>query len=223
MKRTDNACTEVNCPVCESAAPGYVAIQDRHYFRCLECDLVFLDPRQRLRPSEEAAHYALHQNDPRDASYRAFLSQLAEPMLARLAPASEGLDYGCGPGPALATMLGEAGHRTALYDPFFQKQESALQRSYDFLVCSETVEHFFQPLAEFKRLFSLLRPGGLLGVMTGFVPDTAEAFSCWHYPRDPTHVVFFGPPCFAWIAQRLGMQLELAQANIVLLRRPPDE
>ena len=33
-----------------------------------------------------------------------------EPLLARLGPASHGLDYGCGPGPALATMLREEGH-----------------------------------------------------------------------------------------------------------------
>jgi SAM-dependent methyltransferase len=221
MSPTGHLLRKADCPLCQSTAPSFVVIQDKRYFRCLECDLVFLDPRNRLQREEEAAHYALHQNDPDDAGYRTFLSRLAVPILARLAPASEGLDYGCGPGPALAAMLGEAGHRVTLYDPMFQQDELALQRRYDFVVCSETAEHFFQPLDEFKRLFALLRPGGLLGVMTAFPPDTPAAFLRWHYPRDPTHVMFLGPHCFAWIAARLGMRFELAEANIALLRRLP--
>lgn len=221
MSLTDQLNPGLDCPLCRSAAPGFVSIQERRYFRCPACDLVFLDPQQRLPAEAEVAHYALHQNDPDDIGYRVFLSRLADPMLQRLASASEGLDYGCGPGPALAAMLGESGHRMTLYDPIFQTQPMALQRRYDFVVCSETAEHFFRPFDEFRRLFGLLRPGGLLGVMTGFVPDTAAAFSRWHYPRDPTHVVFFGPRCFAWIAQRFGMQVELVEANVALLRRLP--
>ena len=61
-----------------------------------------------------------------DAGYRRFLSKLADPLMARLAPGARGLDYGCGPGPALAAMLREAGHEVALYDPFFAPDPAPL-------------------------------------------------------------------------------------------------
>jgi len=108
------------CPVCLDPAPRpFMAVDGREYWRCEACEATFLAPAQRPAPADERAEYLLHANDPQDAGYRRFLFRLAEPLLARLAPACEGLDYGCGPGPALAAMLREAGHDVALYDPFF--------------------------------------------------------------------------------------------------------
>lgn len=49
-----------------------------------------------------------------DAGYRWFLACLAAQPLKRLPPASEGLDYGSGPGPTLATTPLEAGHEVTL-------------------------------------------------------------------------------------------------------------
>ena len=63
-------------------------------------------------------------------------------------------------------MLEEQGYRMSLYDPFFAPSPDALERRYDFITCTETVEHFYQPGKEFRRLDRLLRSGGWLGVMT---------------------------------------------------------
>ncbi len=82
------------------------------------------------------AHYLHHENHLDDPGYRRFLSKLADPLLARLPAGSKGLDYGCGPGPALAAMLREAGHQVALYDPFFHPDLTPLERSYDFETCT---------------------------------------------------------------------------------------
>ena len=62
--------------------------------------------------------------------------------MARLLPKSQGLDYGCGPGPALAHMLREAGHDVALFDPFFAPDPAPFNRTYDFVTCTEVAEHF---------------------------------------------------------------------------------
>jgi SAM-dependent methyltransferase len=106
----------------------------------------------------------------------------------------------------------------ALYDPLFQPGEAVLGSRYDFVVCSETAEHFHDPLAEFERLFGLLRPGGWLGLMTGFLPAAAEDFARWHYIRDPTHVVFYGPQSLAWLSRRFGARLEIPADNVALFR-----
>ena len=141
------------CPVCRlDGTRAFAAVDGRRYWRCVHCEATFLDPAQYPTPARERAEYLRHRNDPADPGYRAFLARLAAPLLARLAPGAEGLDYGCGPGPALAAMLAEAGHRVSLYDPFFHPDEAALARRYDFVSCTEVVEHFHRPAAEFARL-----------------------------------------------------------------------
>ncbi len=178
-----------------------------------------MDASQLPDPDFEYQRYRLHQNDPDDPKYRAFLSRLAEPLLSRLEPNREGLDYGCGPGPALARMLAEAGHAVHLYDPFFYPDDTALTRRYDFITCTEAAEHFHRPFQEFVRLDGLLRPGGWLAVMTSFQTDDSR-FADWHYRRDPTHVVFYRKETFLRLAEDFGWECTVPRLDVVLLKRP---
>lgn len=177
-----------------------------------------MDARHHLPREAEHAQYRLHQNDRDDPGYRNFLSKLAGPLLARLKPGSRGLDYGCGPGPALAAMLSEAGHDMALYDPLFAPERSVLDARYDFVTCTETAEHFHDPWTEFETLATLLKPGGWLGVMTSFQTND-DAFARWHYRLDPTHVVFYREATLRHIAARLGMQIEVPVKDVALMRK----
>jgi SAM-dependent methyltransferase len=197
-------------------------LQGLRYWRCARCEATFLDPAHRPAPARERAHYLGHDNDAADEGYRRFLGKLARPLLARLAPGRDGLDYGCGPGPALAGMLREAGHRVRLYDPFFFPDPAALERSYDFIACSEAAEHFHRPAEEFVTLDRLLRPGGWLAVMTCFQTDDAR-FADWHYRRDPTHVVFYRAATLRRIADRHGWRCEIPVKDVALMRKAPAE
>jgi SAM-dependent methyltransferase len=145
------------------------------------------------------------------------LTKLAEPLLARLPAASRILDYGCGPGPALAAMLREAGHRVSLYDPFFAADPIALADRYDAVTCSEVAEHFHDPAAEFDRLATLLRPGGYLGLMTCFQTEDAR-FADWHYRRDPTHVVFYREATLRCVAESRRWTIEIPVKDVALMR-----
>ena len=129
-----------------------------------------------------------------------------------------GLDYGCGPGPALAAMLEEAGLEMALYDPFFEADRAVLGRDYDVITMSEVAEHLFDPAAEFQRLDRLLKPGGWLGVMTCFQTDD-ERFANWHYRRDPTHVVFYRPLTLQVIAEQRGWSCEIPCKDVALMHK----
>ena len=134
------------CPVCEEAETRFFADVDGcEYRRCERCAATFLSPAQLPGPTEEKREYDKHRNDVDDPGYRRFLARLADPLIDRLAPSSEGLDYGCGPGPALAAMLEEAGHRVRLFDPIYQADDAALAQSYDFITCTEVVEHMHRP------------------------------------------------------------------------------
>lgn len=208
------------CPVCEQAGTHFFAdVGGREYWRCGSCATTFLSPAQRPARPDEKSEYDRHCNEIDDAGYRRFLARLADPLLERLSPNSEGLDYGCGPGPALAAMLREAGHRVHLWDPIYQPDTDALDRRYDFITCTEVVEHMHEPAEEFRRLDGLLRPGGLLGVMTTFQTSDAR-FGDWHYRRDPTHVVFYRESTFAFIADRMGWSMQISRANVTIFHKP---
>ncbi len=207
------------CPVCRAVSPRpFKQADGRDYRRCQACEATFLDPGQRPTAEEEFSHYRHHENDPGDARYRTFLSKLSDPLLTRLKPGMTGLDYGCGPGPALAAMLGEAGLSMALYDPFFHPDRDALQRRYDVVTLSEVAEHFFEPAEEFERLDSLLKPGGWLGIMTCFQTEDAR-FATWHYRRDPTHVVFYRPVTLQVIAEQRGWTCEIPRKDVALMQK----
>lgn len=208
------------CPLCGGARIGaFHRDRRRDYLRCADCRLVFVPPTQYLDAATEKAEYDLHRNDPGDPGYRRFLSRLAGPLLARLPAHSSGLDFGCGPGPALAALLEEAGHQVVLYDPFYAPDRTALQGHYDFITATEVVEHLHRPDEELARLWRLLRPGGVLGLMTKLVIDV-EAFARWHYKNDPTHVCFFSRDSFAWLAREWGARLEIVGQDVILLAKP---
>ncbi len=209
----------MHCPVCEAqSAHFFLTLGQRDYWCCESCQATFLDPARLPDRDSELAHYRLHRNEPGDAGYRQFLARLAVPLLERLPAASRGLDYGCGPGPALAAMLREAGHEVALFDPFFQPDRDVLTRTYDFITCTEVIEHFHRPAEEFRKLDALLKPGGWLALMTELQAD-ATRFADWHYPRDPTHVVFYRTATLRHLAARHGWQCEFPGRNVALLRK----
>ena len=207
------------CPVCTAPAAPLMTLEGRAYLRCPVCQARFLHPDHHPTRAVEHAHYRTHENHVDDPGYRRFLSKLADPLLARLAPGSSGLDHGCGPGPALAAMLREAGHAVALYDPVFAPDPAPLGRRHDFVTCTEVAEHFHRPAREFARLRGLVRPGGWLALMTCFQTEDAR-FAGWHYRRDPTHVVFYRAETFRHLAARWGWACEIPIKDVVLMRRP---
>ncbi|QLG89983.1 class I SAM-dependent methyltransferase [Chitinibacter bivalviorum] len=188
------------------------------YWRCETCQATYLDPAARPSHERELAEYQLHNNDVADAGYRNFLAKVATPLLARLAPAQSGLDFGCGPGALLAGMLREAGHTMAVYDPFFSPDTSVLHTQYDFITCTEVAEHFHRPADEFRRLDAMLKPGGWLAIMTCFQTDDAR-FANWHYRRDPTHVVFYRAATLQYLAKQYGWECEIPCTNVALMKK----
>ncbi len=210
------------CLLCDSKdVLSFACVDTQRYFRCNVCRLTWLDPAQFPDAATERQHYDLHENDIYDVNYRAFLRRLAHPLLERLAPASYGLDYGCGPGPALAEMLSEAGHAMELYDPIYANDEDLLEEQYDFITCTEAAEHFHHPREEFDRLDRLLKPDGWLGIMTSWLTNDIN-FDNWYYRRDPTHVCFYHPDTFSHWAKQAGWRMEIPEDNVVLLQKGKD-
>lgn len=212
----------MTCPLCAGKQTEHVHRHDdktygtRDFYRCARCALIFLDPSQHLSPQEERQRYDLHQNDPEDRGYVAFLNQLIDPLTAMLPAGAAGLDYGCGPGPTVSVLLERRGFPTAHYDPVYFPEKQLLDRSYDFVTCTETVEHFYAPRSEWERFGRLVRPGGLLGIMTGTYRDV-ESFRTWWYHREPTHVNFYHADTWTWICGQLPWEVRYATERVVVL------
>ncbi len=207
------------CPLCFSG-DSVLFHQDlrREYFQCLQCTLVFVDPEHHLNLSAEKAYYDLHQNYPLDSGYRTFLERLSIPLLKQLAANSQGLDFGSGPGPTLSRMLEEAGYSVALYDPFYAPDQTVFDRQYDFITSTEVVEHLKAPGIELNRLWTLLKPNGILAIMTKRVIDQT-AFAGWHYKNDPTHISFFSEEAFNWLASIWQAKVVFYGADVVFLNK----
>ncbi|HDS85639.1 MAG TPA: methyltransferase domain-containing protein [Phycisphaerales bacterium] len=213
-----DAITACRVCLCGTANP-FARVDNRDYWSCPTCTSIFLDDTQLPDRQTEYQQYLLHNNDPKDPGYQAFLNKLAEPLLKKLEPGMKGLDFGCGAGPALGLMLADMGYEMNFYDPFFfQPDTSVLHKTYDFIVCSEVAEHFHQPSHEFARLDAMLNPNGWLGIMTCFQTDDLK-FANWHYRRDLTHVVFYREETFRYLAWQFGWDCQIPAKNIVLLQK----
>ena len=207
------------CPLCH--VDGSMLFGEdprRRYWRCPCCALVFVGRNDLVTAKEEKAEYDLHKNDPEDSGYRRFLSRLFTPLQLRLADNALGLDFGCGPGPTLSVMAAECGLRMRLYDPFYAPDQSVLEVCYDFITATEVVEHLHHPGGELDRLWHLLKPGGILAVMTKLVIDQ-QAFQNWHYKNDRTHVRFFSRPTFHWLAEKWQAQLAFIDKDVIFLQK----
>jgi 2-polyprenyl-3-methyl-5-hydroxy-6-metoxy-1,4-benzoquinol methylase len=80
------------------------------------------------------------------------------------------------------------------------------------------IEHFRQPNQELHKLFALLKPKGILGIMTKLVID-ADAFSRWHYKNDLTHVSFFSRDTLQWLAIKYQCRLDILGNDVIIFTR----
>lgn len=190
----------------------------RVYYRCIGCGLVFVPAEFLLAPEEEKHIYAQHQNSPTDPGYCRFLMQLCEPMCARLSAPARGLDFGSGPEPVLAALFEARGHQMNIYDPYYAPEWRVLLQTYDFITCSEVIEHIYAPAEPLDRLWGSFVPGGLLGIMTSLVPDTGD-FATWRYKDDPTHVRFYSRRTFEWLARKWNAPVQFLERGVVIFAK----
>jgi len=192
------------------------------YWHCLECDLISMDSESFLSHADEKARYENHQNIEGDTGYEKFLRQLWNPLQKFLSGGQTGVDFGSGPGPALQKMIERDGYTCEIYDPYYAPDEAVLARKYDFVICTEVVEHFNFPNKAWAQLLALVKARGYFGGMTQFHPGGKEAaafFEKWWYARDPAHVCFYSEKTLRWIFNRAGFEILEIHSPVVIARR----
>ena len=202
----------MTCPLCSG---DRCSLKAKEFWTCSNCKLVFRDPRVHLTAACERERYDLHQNKITDSGYLEFLKPIIYAVKETKPVASYGLDFGSGPSPVLSECLNREGFVVQNYDPFFGPRDLEEIAGLDFVTCVEACEHFFNPAREFTTMFNLLKPDGVLLVMTLLATAETE-FSNWWYARDLTHVLFFCEETLRWLANRFGYSVKISKGRLAL-------
>jgi 2-polyprenyl-3-methyl-5-hydroxy-6-metoxy-1,4-benzoquinol methylase len=188
-------------------------------FECPHCYLLFKNPEKYLSPDEDLKRYSTHENNKEDQGYIDFLNKLVNPLAPFLPACFSAIDFGCGPGPTLSIILKEKGGEVENYDPLFFKNQKALKESYDVVTSTEVVEHFKTPSEDWELLVKLIKPNGILAIMTQFINASID-YKSWWYKNDPTHVVFYREETFAYLANRFCLEVIFNdQKSVIIFRK----
>lgn len=129
-------------------------------------------------------------------------------------------------------MFKEKGHSMEIYDPIYADDKSVFgPAKFDFVTCTEVVEHLIDPFSELNLMWDCVKPGtselefssvtftsgGILAIMTKLL-DKGN-FASWYYKDDPTHIRFFSEETFRWVGKQLGGDLEFIPTDVILINK----
>lgn len=197
------------CPLClEKQTSLFEKVRNTNYFECTSCSLVFV-PRSELISLElEKDRYESHDNSEDNQNYVHYLNEIAKRMIPHIPQGATGLDYGSGKSLILEKILNKAGFIVSSYDVFFYPNKSVFEKTFDFIVLSEVIEHFRDPHEELKKIKSLLKSGGKLFIKTKLLTNQVKDFKNWHYRRDVTHIQFFSEKSFLRLDSLFHFEME---------------
>jgi SAM-dependent methyltransferase len=183
--------------------------ESRFYRHCPECDFVSLEEQHIITSEEEFEVYERHENSINDPRYvEFFMKFIDDAIIDHIEPNEiECLDFGSGPEPVLAELLeNKFGWQVDIYDKFYSREKVYKDNTYDLITSTEVAEHLDDPLHYFRLFKRLLRPDGLLSIMTLFHPGSND-FANWFYINDPTHISFFSEKTMEVISEIIGLDI----------------
>lgn len=198
------------CKICntEATTKVYDEKHQNNYYFCSNCEYIFLDNSEIVGIREEKEVYDGHDNSFECEGYvdmfENFLSKAVNPFVESKGLA---LEFGSGPGPVLAQMLVNNGWYVKKHDKFFESDLDYQDYRYDLITSTEVFEHFDDPLKEMEKITKLLKPNGILAIMTLLRPKTEEEFLNWWYRRDKTHISFYSIKTLNYLAKQFGLKI----------------
>ena len=105
-----------------------------------------------------------------------------------------------------------------LYDKFYARNQSVFEKSFDFITLTEVLEHLSNPVFELERLASILKPKGILGVMTQILKQDID-FKSWYYKNDPSHIGFYNEKSLTDLAALLGLEITQFSDRVIFFKK----
>jgi SAM-dependent methyltransferase len=216
------------------ALADFLATTDRydHYgriVRCRSCGLVYTSPRP--APAQLAHGYteAVDDDYAQEDASRSINAHMALHTIKRFARSGRLLDVGCATGYFLNAA--RLDFETCGIEPSRWAAEYARDRlgldvrqgllddasfppaSFDVVTLNDVIEHLVDPAATLARLNGLLRPGGLLYLVTPNIESaSARILRGYWWGLRPAHLYYFSP-------RTLTAMLEKAGFRVVCLKR----
>ena len=203
------------CPLCQSQS---IPFHSEHFRKCSGCQSVFRSKKYFITREKEQARYEKHNNDITDKKYQDFMSPIVDMVIKNQQLCEKWLDFWAGTGPVVTYMLEQKWFHLKLYDPFFHNYPALLKQKYDFIIATEVVEHFYNPLKEFELLYNLLNQGWKLYIMTNLYSPEID-FWKWYYKNDITHVFFYSEDAFKYIKNHWGWENYLRHNRCIILEK----
>ena len=115
-------------------------------------------------------------------------------------------------------MLEEQGHSVELYDKYYTNDHSVFDKEFDFITLTEVLEHLYDPIFELERLTSILKPKGVLAIMTQTLTQDVD-FKTWYYKNDPSHIGFFSQKSLEFLASHLELSMKQHSDRVIFFKK----
>ena len=203
------------CPLCHSKAQKFFVKKGRVYYSCNNCEGIFVNKDSLPNQESEKSRYLEHNNDINDTNYQGFVKPIVNNILKDFKNSDIGLDFGAGTGPVISKLLNDKNYKTKLYDPFFYNTPDLLKEEYNYIICCEVIEHFYNPKKEFLLLKKLLKENGKLYCMTSIYNDSID-FKTWYYKDDKTHVFIYRKKTLEYIYKEFEFSDLKIDSNLII-------
>jgi SAM-dependent methyltransferase len=199
----------MKCLICNQDVISYKHNKfDILFHECFTCELIFKDETNYPSINLELKQYNFHQNDIDNIGYVNFLTNFIDTAVIPFIQFGKALDFGSGPNPVLSKILIEKYHfECDIYDKFYANNLSYLDNKYDLITLTEVIEHLSNPVQVFQTFNKILKPNGILSIMTLFHEKNRQKFSDWFYIRDVTHLTFYTPKTIEFLGNLTGFNL----------------
>lgn len=216
---------------------GRYSKRDYHLARCQDCRYAFLvDPWLDFSEIYNEQYYAGEGADPL-VDYRFELehprrsirhyewegiTKLVAEILGGPDRNRRWLDFGCGNGGLVRHLRDVQAAEAVGFDEGAITAEAAARGiptldaeglvdgagTFDVVTAIEVIEHTLDPVAELRRMRSMLKPGGLLYMTTGNAQPYADKLTQWRYVLPELHISYFEPETLARAMSESGLRPE---------------
>ena len=197
------------CPSCKHRTLPFLHVAlAKRFGHCPVCECIHLEKTYQLSNEKEKEKYDQHQNSLENAGYVEMFENFLDFFWNELTCKDYlGLDFGSGPAPVLRELMQRRGASVDCYDKFYQPLLVYENKCYDFITSTEVFEHLDNPKEVLTLLASLLKPNGIIALMTLFHHNDRKHFLTWWYPRDLTHITFYTPKTLQMLGAMCGLEV----------------
>jgi len=212
----------------------YVASTDRYddygrVVRCRRCQLVYTNPRPRPEAILAGYRNAVDPDYAREDSSRSINAHLSLHTLKKFAHSGRLLDVGCSTGYFLNAArldfevqgieLSDWAAKYARDRLRLDVQNTGLEQAdlpaehFDVVTLNDVVEHFADPRGALVRVHSLLRPEGILYLVTPDIESlSARLMRGRWWGLRPAHIFYFSPRTLTALLRETGFEVELVKS-----------